>query len=67
MGKKTWESLPRRPLQGRKNIVLTDIPGETFDGAIAAYSVKDALEKCPDEKYLFAHTGNFKRKKRSRN
>ena len=28
MGKKTWESLPRRPLPGRKNIVLTDIPGE---------------------------------------
>ncbi|HOU03648.1 MAG: dihydrofolate reductase [Bacteroidales bacterium] len=53
MGKKTWESLPRRPLQGRKNIVLTDIPGETFDGAIAAYSVKDALEKCPDDNDIF--------------
>ncbi len=28
MGKKTWESLPRKPLPGRKNIVLTDTAGE---------------------------------------
>jgi dihydrofolate reductase len=57
MGKKTWESLPRRPLQGRKNIVLTDMAGETFDGAIAAYSVKDALEKCSDENDIFIMGG----------
>ncbi len=46
MGKKTWESLPRKPLPGRKNIVLTDIPGERIDFAITAYSIEDALGKC---------------------
>ena len=46
MGKRTWESLPKRPLPGRKNIVLTDVPGECFDCSVTAYSVEDALEKC---------------------
>jgi len=45
MGKKTWESLPRRPLPGRKNIVLTDDPQDIIDGSITAYSIKDALDK----------------------
>ena len=45
MGKRTWESLPKRPLQGRKNIVLTDIPGEEIEGSTTAYSIEDALEK----------------------
>src|SRR5512137_992267 len=45
MGKKTWESLPRRPLPGRKNIVLTDIPGESIEGCLTSYSVEDALSK----------------------
>ena len=31
MGKRTWESLPRKPLPGRKNIVLTDVSHECFD------------------------------------
>ena len=42
MGKRTWESLPRRPLPGRKNIVLTDIPDECIDGSVTAYSIEDA-------------------------
>ncbi len=46
MGKRTWESLPRKPLSGRKNIVLTDLPGECIEGALTAYSVEDALSKC---------------------
>lgn len=45
MGKKTWESLPRKPLPGRKNIVLTDIPGEHIEGAETAYSIEDAVNK----------------------
>ena len=54
MGKKTWESLPRKPLPGRKNIVLTDIPGEYFEGATSAWSVEDALTKCKggDETFI---------------
>src|SRR5664280_2468087 len=46
MGKRTWESLPRRPLPGRKNIVLTDNPDETLEDAITAYSLRDSLNNC---------------------
>lgn len=53
MGKKTWESLPKKPLPGRKNIVLTDIPGESFDSSLTACSVEDALSKCGQDEEIF--------------
>ena len=53
MGKKTWESLPRRPLPDRRNIVLTDISGEIIEGSITAYSIEDALNKCDRDKEIF--------------
>jgi len=53
MGKKTWDSLPRRPLPGRKNIVLTDVPGERIDQSVTAWSVEDALNKCNDNEEVF--------------
>ena len=53
MGKKTWESLPRRPLPGRKNIVLTDNLNETIEGAVTAYSVNDALNRCEHNEEIF--------------
>lgn len=53
MGKKTWESLPKRPLNGRKNIVLTDVPDEYIEGSITAYSIKDALSKCKKGEEIF--------------
>jgi dihydrofolate reductase len=46
MGKKTWESLPKKPLPGRKNIIMTDNPSDNFESGITAYSLEDALEKC---------------------
>ncbi len=57
MGKKTWESLPKRPLPGRKNVVITDIPGEKFDGAVAAYSIDDAISKCGKDEEIFIMGG----------
>lgn len=57
MGKKTWESLPRRPLPGRKNIVLTDDPLECIDCAITAYSIDDALHKCEEGEKIFVIGG----------
>jgi dihydrofolate reductase len=57
MGKRTWESLPRRPLPGRKNIVLTDIPEECIDCSVTAYSVADALGKCKEEQEVFVIGG----------
>jgi dihydrofolate reductase len=53
MGKRTWESLPRRPLPGRMNIVLTDNPDETIKDAVTAYSLQDALDKGEKEKEIF--------------
>ncbi len=53
MGKRTWESLPRKPLPGRKNIVLTDLPGECIDCSVTAYSVEDALSKCESGEEAF--------------
>jgi dihydrofolate reductase len=57
MGKKTWESLPRRPLPGRKNIVLTDNPEECIECSVTAYSIEDALNKCEKEKEIFVIGG----------
>ena len=53
MGKKTWESLPRKPLPGRRNIVLTDIPGECIDCSVTAYSIEDAVSKCEQGEEIF--------------
>jgi len=53
MGKKTWESLPRKPLPGRKNIVITDDPLECIDCSITAYSIEDALSKCDKSEEIF--------------
>jgi dihydrofolate reductase len=57
MGKKTWESLPRRPLPGRKNIVLTDDPLEYIADSLTAYSIEDALGKCKSDEEIFVIGG----------
>lgn len=52
MGRKTWESLPKRPLPGRTNIVLTR--GEhSFKGAMTAHSPEEAIALCSDEETPF--------------
>lgn len=43
MGRKTWESLPRRPLPGRPNIVVTRDRGFRAEGADVAHSLDDAV------------------------
>jgi dihydrofolate reductase len=57
MGKKTWESLPRKPLPGRKNIVITDIPSECIDCSVTAYSIEDAINKCDKNEEAFVIGG----------
>lgn len=59
MGKKTWESLPIKPLPGRKNIVLTDMPEECFDCTVTAYSIEDALSKCGKDEEIFVIGGGM--------
>jgi dihydrofolate reductase len=53
MGKKTFESLPIRPLPNRRSIVITDVPEENIDGCTMAYSIKDAIEKMDAENENF--------------
>ena len=44
MGERTFFSLPKHPLPNRRNIVLTDQVGKTFEGAEAVYSIAEAME-----------------------
>jgi len=43
MGRKTWDSLPRKPLPGRINVVVTRQTDWQADGAVAAASLEQAL------------------------
>ena len=43
MGRKTWESLPRRPLPGRLNLVLTRQPGFEAPGALVCADFGEAV------------------------
>ena len=43
MGRKTWDSLPRKPLSGRTNIVVTRDVSFTAPGALVVTSVDAAL------------------------
>jgi dihydrofolate reductase len=54
MGKKTYESLPRRPLPNRVNIVISDNPNDHFDQCVMAWSIEDALSKSDpaDENFI---------------
>lgn len=45
MGRKTWDSLPRKPLPGRLNIVVTRQPGYAADGAEVFASLATALDR----------------------
>jgi dihydrofolate reductase len=49
MGRKTWESFPKRPLPGRTNIVITRDRKFTAPGAIAVHSLDDALGRASRE------------------
>lgn len=43
MGRKTWESFPKRPLPGRLNIVVTRDKAYRAEGAEVAASLQDAI------------------------
>lgn len=53
MGKRTFESLPTRPLPNRRSVVITDIPGEEIEGCTMAYSIEDAILKMDDAEENF--------------
>ena len=43
MGRRTWESLPKRPLAGRQNIVFSQNEDFHPEGAEVVYSINDLL------------------------
>jgi dihydrofolate reductase len=43
MGRRTWESLPKKPLPGRLNIVVSHDPGYSAAGAVVESSFDAAL------------------------
>ncbi len=46
MGRKTWDSLPRKPLPGRRNIVITRQPRFLAEGADVVATAEEALNLC---------------------
>ena len=64
MGRKTFESLPFRPLKNRKNIVITSHAIEGYDGKIEKFkSLKDAIEhakKTDDKIFLIGGVSIYK-------
>ncbi len=59
MGERTFYSLPRHPLPNRRNIVLTDVAGKTFDGAEVAYSISEAVSLVAEEEETFIIGGGM--------
>ena len=57
MGKNTYFSLPKRPLPGRTNLVISDDLNDDFEGCVMAYSLDDVLEKMSDDKENFIFGG----------
>ena len=59
MGERTFFSLPKHPLPNRRNIVLTDVPGKTFEGAEAVYSLEELCAKVSQEEEAFVIGGGM--------
>jgi dihydrofolate reductase len=54
MGRKTWESLPRRPLPGRPNIVLShSMPAASLPDATIFPSLGEAIKHCSRYEKIF--------------
>jgi dihydrofolate reductase len=59
MGKRTYESLPNRPLKNRTNIVISDIRGDQYEGCVMAYSLQEAMDYCPEDEECFIIGGGM--------
>jgi len=53
MGRRTWESLPKRPLPNRRNVVLSRAPSFRAEGAEVAHDLESALRLTADEPEVF--------------
>ncbi len=59
MGKRTFYSLPNGPLPNRRNIVISDVPGETFEGCETVFSVNEAVLAVSNEQEAFVIGGGM--------
>jgi dihydrofolate reductase len=59
MGRKTWESLPVKPLPGRKNVVITDDPTDCFPGSICVGSIEEAVSQMDPDSENFIIGGGM--------
>ena len=59
MGERTFFSLPKHPLPNRRNIVLTNAQGKTFEGAEAVYSLDEMEAKVNGEEEAFVIGGGM--------
>ena len=57
MGRRTWESLPRRPLPRRRNVVITRNLDFEAPGAVAVHSLKAALREGAGDEEIFVIGG----------
>ena len=56
MGRKTWESLPIKPLPDRRNIVITRNP---IDNVECFKSIKDAVSTCEGDIWFIGGAGIY--------
>jgi len=49
MGRKTWDSLPKKPLPGRRNIVVTRDKSLRADDAMVVHSLDEAIARAQAE------------------
>jgi len=59
MGRNTLLSLPNGPLKNRRNIVISDIPGDNFEGCEMTSSIEGAIELVKDEAESFIIGGGM--------
>ncbi|HPS72037.1 MAG TPA: dihydrofolate reductase [Bacteroidales bacterium] len=53
MGDRTWESLPKKPLPNRRNIVITLDKNAAYQDCEVVHSIEDAMDLVRDEKESF--------------
>ena len=59
MGERTFLSLPKHPLPNRRNIVLTDVKGKTFEGTETVYSLDEMQQAVHGEEEAFVIGGGM--------
>lgn len=59
MGRRTYFSLPKAPLPNRRNIVITDVEGETFHGCETVRSIGEAIALVQNEPEAFIIGGGM--------